>query len=455
MNFEPKDAEQEAGLKFLLKHSYSAMFCDPGWGKTPVSLMGVQILKDAGMIHRTLVLATVDIIYDVWPEEIEKFDNIDLTYAIVHGNERQRMKAMDLDADIYLSNYENVAWLAETYGKKMGIDNLIVDESSKFRNWQNKRFRAIRRVLEQFKRRTILTGTPIPKTYLNLWPQMFIVDAGESLGRSVGGYKLKYFEPCGYKGYDWRLRDGAEDEIDKAIAHRVYRGKRRNTGKLEFYDIEVTIPDDAMKLYRELETEFCAEWKGKDIEIATSAQNTQKFRQIANGAIYIGKGKHRKTEHVHDKKLNALIELIEELQGAPLLLAYEYKSDIEAIAKEIKKRLRFDIVMYGGKKDVRKDVKDRWNKGDIRVLAGQINSLSHGLNMQYGGCNAALFGIPTDYDAFEQFYQRVWRDGQVNPVNVYILIARDTWEEKMAGVLVERGMTQKKFLGKFEKAVMG
>ncbi len=451
-NFSPRGPQLE-GIQRLVEKSFCGLFWDPGRGKTITTLEAFKILRDEGLVKNMLVTATPNIVEDVWPYEIEKFDDLDLTYSLIRGPEEKRKLRWELDADVYLISYQGLYWMYEQYGKAPGFDMFVVDESSKFRNGRltsgrrkkkgmrkpRNAFAAIMKMIPSFKRRVILTGTPIPKGYLNLWPQMYIVDQGQSLGSTMTGYKNKYFVPVGYKGYDSRLRDGAEIEIQDAIAPRIHRAERDNKMPIEFFDLTVRLPPGPRKVYDDLEKEFIAEWKGKTLIAANAAVATAKLRQAANGAIYHDRKKNWTV--IHERKIEALAELIAELQGQPLLIASEFEHDIEMFS-----RAGLKIPRYKGSRAAKADLKKDWDAGRLPTLCGQINSLSHGMNFQYGGYNVLYYGLTFDLDAYEQFYQRVWRDGQEYQVNAYNLVADDTVDEVMLDVLAGRSHTQRTLL---------
>jgi len=462
IDYEPRGPQAE-GIKHLTQKAFCGLFWDPGRGKTITTLMAFQILKDAGLARRLLITASRNICEDVWPEEIEKFNDLNLSYSCMTGSQGRRLDAWNMDADVYMVNYENLWWFKESFGKQLkaeGFDMFVVDESSKFRNGKVKSrrrksktgkkvqrrsaFKAVIGMVPSFKRRVILTGTPIPKGYLNLWPQMYIVDQGRCLGQTMTGYRNKYFSPCGYKGYNWEIRDGAEVEIQEAISDRIHRAERDNSTPIEFFDLSVKAPPEAREAYRELEREFITEWQGKTLIAANAAVATSKLRQAANGAVYYNREKEWTI--IHDRKAEALAELIRELQGSPLLIAYEFGHDYEMMLKHGLK-----IPQYKGSRADKKALKNQWDNGDLPALAGQIDSMSHGLNFQYGGYNVLYYGMTFNLDAYEQFYQRVWRDGQEYQVNAYHLVMEDSVDDVMLDVLDGRSWTQKALLKALKK----
>lgn len=450
--FIPRGPQLE-GIQHMVEKSYAGLFWDPGRGKTITTLQAFKILRDEGLVRNMLVTATPNIVDDVWPSEMEKFDDLDLTYSLMRGTEKKRIEAYNMEADVYLASYQSLHWIMETFGKDAGFDMLVIDESSKFRNGKltsgrrkkkgmrkpRSAFAALLKMLKFFKRRYILTGTPIPKGYLNLWPQMYLCDMGRSLGSTFTGYKNNYFNPSGYMGYDHVLREGADVEIEAAIAPRIHRAERDNSVPIEFFDLSVKLPPGPRKVYDDLEKEFIAEWKGKTLLAANAAVATAKLRQAANGAIYHDREKNWTA--IHERKVEALSELINELQGQPLLIASEFEHDIEMI-----KKFGLKIPRYKGSRSAKAELKKDWDEGRLPALCGQISSLSHGLNFQYGGYNVLYYGLTFNLDDYEQFYQRVWRDGQQQSVIAYNLVADDTIDEVMLEVLASRSKTQKDLL---------
>lgn len=442
-DFVPNPDQME-GLKFLLSRSFGALFWDAGTRKTSTILFAYKILRDLGMVKRMMVTSMINVTDDVWPEEIEKWDDLDVTYAMVRGGARRRMEAFDLDADIYLCNMENIEWLFNTYGRRLGIDMLYVDESSKFRNAKTDRFRALRKMLPHFKRRYIGTATPTPKGYMNLWSQMFIVDQGVCLGDTKTAYKNKYFLPAGFKGKQFVLRDGAEVEIQRAIRDRVHRVEKHLNVKVEFADRMVELPPAVRLAYRELEEEFITEWQSKTLLAVNAAVATAKLRQAANGAIYYESGpKKRQWVEMHRAKIEELKKIIKSLRGEPLLIAYEFEHDYQMM---LKCGLKIPSYSKAKKGAERTKLKNDWNARKLPYLSGQINSISHGLNAQFGGHNVAYYGLTYDLEAYEQLYQRLWRDGQEHDVTAWRIAAVGTVDETMIDVLHVRDADQRTLL---------
>lgn len=452
--FVPNE-NQFAGLSFGMQNSFGAYFWDPGTRKTSTFLMLYNLLRDAGYVKRMLVTSTKNIVTDVWPDEIEKWRDLDLTYAMVAGGgEKRRKNAFDLDADVYLINNTNIPWLVETYGKKTkgvfggraipDIDMLVVDDADEGYRHRNTYFKALKKSLHGFKRRYVGTGTPMPKGYGDLWPMMYLVDRGRALGDNMTAYHLRYFYPSGYRGREWTLRDGADIEIQSAVEHLVHRVEKNLNVTIDWEDRWVELPPKARAAYDELEEEFITEWRGKTLLAANSAIATGKLRQAANGAIYYDRA--RNWVELHREKVNELRAILQELNGQPLLVAYEFEHDYEMMQRC---GLKFPSYSRAQGRH-RTALKDEWNKGKLKCLTGQIQAMSHGLNAQTGGHHLAYYGLTYDLSKFVQFYQRLWRDGQKHDVTAYRIGARHTADEVMMGVLDTRDRSQKNFLGALE-----
>lgn len=449
--FVPNE-NQYAGLSFGMQNSFGAYFWDPGTRKTSTFLMLYNLLRDAGYVNRMLVTSTKNIVTDVWPDEIEKWKDLDLTYAMLAGGgERRRRNAFDLDADVYLINNTNIPWLVDTYGVRTkgvfggraipGIDMLVVDDADEGYRRRNTYFKALKKALHGFKRRYLGTGTPMPHGYEDLWPLMYLVDRGRALGDNITAYHIRYFLPGGYEGKVWSIREGADIEIQTAIEHLVHRVEKDLDVVMHWDDRWVDLPPKARAAYDELEEEFITEWRGRTLLAANSAVATGKLRQAANGAIY--HDREGNWVELHREKVNALKQILHELDGEPLLVAYEFEHDYEMLVKH---GLKFPSYSRA-KGPARTALKDAWNRRELPCLTGQIQAMSHGLNAQSGGHHLAYYGLTYDLAKFVQFFQRLWRDGQKHDVVGYRIGARNTADEVMMGVLNTRDRGQKDFLG--------
>jgi SNF2 family DNA or RNA helicase len=473
--FEPHNYQLE-GIKWLLQKSFAGLFWDPGLGKTSTVLHAFKILKEQNYVDTLIIVAKRRIIYKVWPEEVKKW-RLPFKTMILHGTQEHRHRSMKTKADVYLLNFENLQWFAskhKDWRRRFGRIMFVVDESTKLRNISAKRFKSLRHKLKYFDRRVILTGTPTPNGIMNLYGQMFLLDEGEALGRYIGQFRNKWFHPTGYGGYKWVPNDGAEDEIYKAISHRILRvdGKTANLKlpKLMHVTRSCVLNEEARRLYDSFEDEMLALWKDEMLVAKSAAVLNNKLRQVANGAIYKQPSEFddedrpddqkRKVIEIHGEKIDELIELLEELNGKPALIAYEFTHDRERIAEailsnseDLRRLLPTDkngkpFVPYigGGTKDRdANDYIDMWN-GELPILLGHPESIAHGLNMQgTHGC-VIFFAVPWDLENYLQMIQRVYRQGQKHTVFVYHIVAEDTVDEVVVATIARKNKDQQKLL---------
>ena len=352
--------------------------------------MAFKILKEKGLVNKGLIIAPLRPMRKVWPDEIKKWAEFaDITYTIVHGSNKEA--ALAKDVDVYIINPEGIQWLFDAKRKRPEFDVLIVDESTKFKNSSTQRFKALKHFLPSFSRRWILTGTPVPNGLLDLFGQIYILDLGRSLGRFITHYREEYFIPSGYGGYEWKPQLDAFERIVDQISPLILQlsaDEHLQMPELVFRDLTVSLPPTSRKLYDELEKDFLVQMEsGEEIIALNAAAAGTKLRQIANGALYTD-STHWKP--LHDEKLDALEDLLEELNGHSVLIFYEYKHDYERI------NTRFGGVpnLSGSSGRQFDELCDRFNSGAVRVLCAHPASAGHGLNLQ-GSCHHIVwFGIP-------------------------------------------------------------
>lgn len=447
-----------SAMSFQLTKLNSALFLDPGLGKTSISLAVIKILKNVGKIKGTLLVAPLRVVYGVWPDEIAKWANFQgLTYTIVHGETKDTVWG---DYDIYLINPESLKWLHGELlkglkaGKSCPFNYLLVDESTKFKNHESSRFKYLVDMLPLFKRRSVMTGTPSPKSLLDLWSQIFLVDSGKCLGGNFHKFRNKHFESNDWDKYNWHIKDFADVEIQKAIAPITL-----NMNSIDYLDmpevsynkIEVELPKEAKTLYKQMERDFFAEIEGSEVSAEATAQSSMKCHQIANGVVYedIPENlteeeekafrRNRKELYVHSAKIEALKDLIDELNGKPLLIGYKFKHDLKALRKALG-----DIPYIGSgvtPKETQSLVRE-WNSGSISVLAGHPAAMGHGLNMQSGGNDICFFSLDWDLELYQQFVARIYRQGVKGKVRIHHIIAKETVDEAMMVRLGERASQQ-------------
>lgn len=435
---------QERAIRMLLSQQSGALFLDPGLGKTSTILATFKILKSKGYVSKMLIVAPLRPVYKVWPDEIEKWTNFEgLTYTILHGAEKERN--LTREVDIYIINPEGLLWLFEPKKKRPSFDVLCVDESTKFKNSQSKRFKLLKPLLPSFKRRWILTGTPSPNTIEDLFSQIYILDLGRSLGRFITHFRNQYFVKSGFNLYDWKPRFGADKEIVEKISPLILQLSAEDyleMPELLYVNIPVSLPPDVMSKYRDVEEAFLTELGEGTIIAANAAAAGTKCRQIANGAVYgedTGDAK-RVWYNLHDEKLDALESLREELSGHPILLLYEFKHDQE----KIKARFPDAIDLKDGA--FAKTIDD-FNAGTIPMLIGHPASMGHGLNLQ-GACHHVVwYGITWNLEYYDQAIARVYRQGQKSDkVIVYHIMARDTLDEEVLATLNRKDRSQQELL---------
>lgn len=431
----------------LLSQAAGGLFLDPGLGKTSTVLATFKILKQKKLANKMLIVAPLRPMYKVWPDEIKKWvDFQDLKYAILHGDVKNHN--LECDVDVYLINPEGITWL---FGRpdRPEFDVLVIDESTKFKNSTTQRFKSLKPFLPTFKRRWILTGTPVPNGLEDLFGQIYILDLGRSLGRYITHFRTNYFERVGFSVYDWRPRHGAFQEVVERISPLVLQLSAEEylqMPEIVNSDLMVHLPSTAMTLYREVEDDFITELEGGKLVAANAAVAGIKCRQIANGAVYaeleVDTGKPYSV--IHDEKLDALEDLVEELGGAPLLLLYEFDHDRERILERFPNTPTLGRGISGKKLD---GVIDRFNAGSLPILLGHPASMGHGLNLQ-GSCHhICWFGITWNLEYYDQAIARVYRQGQKSDrVFVYHIIAKDTYDEKVVKALTAKDRTQQGLL---------
>lgn len=449
MEWNP-DPYHVEGVTALIEHPHVGLLWDPGMGKTSTTLTAIAHFRRLEAIRRALIVVPIRPMYLAWPKEIQKWDHLNhLSYSILHGSKKEeRLNSL---SDICLINPEGLKWLITNGGlDKIKCDMLVIDESTKFKDSSSVRFKLLKPHIPRFGRRVILTGEPIPKGYIDLFGQLYIVDQGKSLGKFITHYRTMYFFPAGYGGYDWRLRQGADKEIlekIKDVVHRLDAHDHLEMAELKFNDIEVELDPESRRIYKQFEDDFIATVGDATILSPNAAAVGSKCRQVANGGVYDEFG----TAHpIHDIKTEAIVDLVEELQGQPLLVFYEFKHDLERL-----KRVFPTAPCLTGATGAKLEKMDKdFNAGEIPVLLAHPASAGHGLNLQ-GAChNVCFYGLTWDLDLYHQAYKRVWRQGQKNPwVMVHRIMATKTLDQVVAKTLLSKEGTQDAFLKALKEGV--
>jgi SNF2 family DNA or RNA helicase len=437
---------QQKAVEFLKQHPGAALWLDMGLGKTVITLTALADLKDEGKLPPVLLLSTIRIVQSVWRQEAAKWAHTrGLTFSLVHGSAKERRAALARKADVYLMNFENVKWLHEDVldADKPAFGALVVDESSRVKAHNTKRFKALRRMLPPMVWRWLLTGTPAPNSLLDLWSQMFLLDEGAVLGRTFYHYRQRFFESKDWMGYSYGPRPNAERQIYRAVAPMVMRLDAADfltMPKVQFNTIRLSLPAPARAQYEELERRMFLDLDNMPVEAFNAAALTTKCWQFANGAVYgsnaAAPGAARDWRPVHDGKLDALDEVIEEAQGKPVLVAYWFKSDLE----RLRQRLGAAVPVLQGKHADR--MVDTWNAGGYPVMLAHPQTAAHGLNLQAGGHIMFLFSQMWSLELHLQLIARLARQGQKYPVMVHVPVVSNTVDDVIVEAIAAKQHSQ-------------
>lgn len=417
---------QSFAEQFILDHPEAGLLLDMGMGKTAVSLTAAdKLLYDYFAVRKVLVIAPLKPAKETWPPEIQKWDHLKhLTLSMVLGSVQERIAALNREADIYIINRENVVWLVDYYKAKWPFDMVIIDELSSFKSSKAQRFRALKKVRKYIKRIVGLTGTPSPNGLLDLWPEMYLLDEGKSLGKTLTSYRETYFLPDKRNAstiFSWKLKAGAEEAIYSKLDGLCISMKAADYLQLPerlFLRREVEMSEKAMTIYKTLEKDTLLPFADGDIDAPTAAVLTNKLLQAAGGAAYDENGN---VKYLHEDKLEALDQLIEEANGQPVLVFYAFKHERDRI-----------MARYPEAVDIKEDsVVTRWNKGEVPIMLAHPASAGHGLNLQAGGHIAIWYGLPTSLELYQQANKRLHRPGQKETVLIHHILMKGTYDYKV------------------------
>ena len=455
---------QERSGKFLLENGQAGLLLDPGMGKTSITLAVAKTLLKRKLVKRVLVSAPLRACYDVWPAEVcDWTDFKDLRIALLHGPDKERtLRTLEPEHQICLINPEGVPWLTSSAKrmKALGADMLVIDESSLWKSSTSVRFRALRKYLPSFKRRYILTGTPRPRHYLDLHGQVYLMDMGATLGVYLSHYRNNFFFPTGYQMREWEILPGAAEKIDKLVAPLVLRLDAKDYLKLP-KEMERThrieLPPKARAEYDKIEDGLMSMLFDRPLVDSASARS--KCSQIANGSVYVdsiieedwkAKGA-REVQVVHTAKADALVDLVNELQGEPLLVGIGYHHDVTAI----RKALGYDVPCINSftTRAQAADYIDRWNRGLLTVLLAHPASAGHALNLQkFHARHVAYYDIGDNFDYYDQFFKRVCRQGNKSAfVMRHHFVASNTVDVPKMRNLRNKSTGQRAFLDAMKK----
>lgn len=434
MKYSPHNYQQYA-QDFILENPVSCLMLDMGLGKTVITLTALwELTLDRFDVSKILVIAPKRVAEDTWPRELEKWEHLSgLTASLVLGSREQREAALRKNAFLYIINRENVCWLVENH--RWDFDMIVVDELSSFKSNRAERFKALKKVRPCVSRVVGLTGTPAPNSLLDLWPQIYLLDMGQRLGRFVGGFRDRFFLPDKRNReiiYSYKPKEGAEDAIYRQLSDICISMKA-----VDYLDmperidnrVEVFMNVAEQKKYEDFERDMILELNGETLDAVNAAALSGKLLQMANGAVY---GENHKVLQVHDRKLDALEDLVEAANGKPLLVAYWYKHDLQRIRARFKNARCIDT---------QKDIAD-WNAGKIPLALIHPASAGHGLNLQDGGCVIVWFGLTWSLELYQQLNARLWRQGQKQTVVIHHIITAGTHDEDVMAALEKKDMRQ-------------
>ena len=441
MQYNPHDYQKYV-IEYIEKHPVSAVFLDMGLGKTSITLTAINnLIFDYFAVRKVLVIAPLRVAKNTWSAEINKWDHLnDLKYSIVVGTPAERKNALKADADIYIINRENIPWFTEYMGTAFDFDMVVIDELSSFKNYQAKRFKALMKARPSIKRIVGLTGTPSSNGLMDLFAEFKLLDMGERLGRFIGQYRNSYFMPDKRNGqviFSYKPLPGAEDTIYRKISDITISMKAADhlkMPKLVTTDYEVALSEKEQQKYKELKDNMVLQLSDDEITAANAASLSNKLCQMANGASY---DDDKAVIHVHDRKLDALEDVIESMNGKPVLVAYWFKHDYDRIADKLKAlNIPFE------KLDTTVSI-EKWNNGKIPVALIHPASAGHGLNLQDGGSALVWFGLTWSLELYQQTNARLYRQGQNSDTVVIMHIAaKDTIDEQILKALKKKDSTQ-------------
>lgn len=429
---------QDRMINFIYTTPKCALWAGLGLGKTITTLTAIVDLIDSMAVSKVLIVAPLRVANSVWHKEAVNWQHTKhLKFSIVTGSEKERLAALHKTADVYVINRENVTWIVEHYAKKWPFDMIVLDEASSFKSSSSQRFKALRKTIPFTNRLVELTGTPSPNGLLDIWSQMYLLDCGERLGRSMTAYKQRFFE-AGYNGYSFKPVKSADKIIHKLIDDLII--SLNVDDYLEMPDridtvIRVSLPPSRMVEYKQLEREFLIHINNNEIVAYNAATLAGKLLQFSNGATYTDELKN--WTEIHSAKLDALDDIISENSDENLLIAYNYKTDL------IRLQARYpDAVVL----DKNPDTITQWNKGQIKMLLAHPASAAHGINLQHGGSIIVWFGLNWSLELYQQFNGRLHRQGQTKPVRVVHIVADGCIDDKVMLAIENKAETQQELL---------
>lgn len=435
MKYKPH-SYQEYAIRYIETHPISALLIDMGLGKTSITLTAIRnLLFDSFEVCKVLVIAPLRVAKNTWTDEIKKWEHLNtLTYSLIIGNENERLSALNEQTDIYIINRENVDWLVNKSGYKFDFDMVVIDELSSFKNHQSKRFKSLMKVRPLVKRIVGLTGTPSSNGLMDLFAEFKILDMGKRLGYFIGQYRNTYFKPDKMNGpivYSYKPLPNAENAIYEKISDITVSMKANEYLKMPELltsNYVVELSNSEKNQYDEMKKSLVLEITDGEITASNAASLSNKLCQLSNGAIY---DDEQNIVEIHNRKLEALEDIIESMNGKPLLIAYWYRHDLERI------KSRFSVREIKTNEDI-----SDWNDGKIPVALIHPASAGHGLNLQNGGSTLVWFGLTWSLELYQQTNARLYRQGQKNTVVIQHIITKGTIDEQILKALQKKNKTQ-------------
>lgn len=440
MIYEPYPYQQYCAAR-IVADAAVGLFLDMGLGKTVITLDAINTLRyDRWAVQRVLIIAPKKVAEGTWTKEAQKWEHLrHLRISAVLGSQQKRLRALATPADIYVINRDNVAWLVDYFKNAWPFDMVVLDESSSFKNSQSKRFKALKLVRSRINRLVELTGTPASNGLVDLWAQIYLLDGGARLGRTLGQYRERFFDPdkrSRTQIFSYTPKDGSMEYIQQAIGDICVSMKAEDYLNLPdrmFDDVPVVLDDKARKAYRQLERDLLLELDEGQITAASAGVLTGKLLQLCNGAVY---DSEKRPLAIHNCKVEAFLEVLEQLNGQHCLVFYNFQHDRDRLLAALEP-LGLRVRVYQNAAD-----EDAWNAGEIDVLLAHPASCAYGLNLQNGGHHIVWFGLTWSLEQYEQANKRLHRQGQRHPVIVHHLVVQGGMDEDVIDSLRAKGDTQ-------------
>lgn len=435
MKYNPHEYQSYA-TDFILSHPISAVFLEMGLGKSVITLSAIfDLCLDSFLVCKVLVIAPLRVARDTWPSEIKKWEHLKgLSYSVAVGTEKERIDALMTRSTMYIINRENVDWLVNKSGIPFDFDMVVIDELSSFKSYGAKRFKSLLKVRPSVNRIVGLTGTPSSNGLMDLWAEFRILDLGQRLGRYITHYRNTYFTPDKRNAqiiFSYKPLPGAEDKIYSQISDITISMKSIDYLKMPeciVNEMSVSLNEKEWNIYSKFKDDMVTKLGDEEIDAVNAAVLSGKLLQMANGAVY---DSENKTHIIHDKKLDALEDLIEGANGKPVLVAYWFKHDLERIKN------RFPVRQIKASKDI-----EDWNDGNIPIAVIHPASAGHGLNLQSGGSTLIWFGLTWSLELYQQTNARLYRQGQNETVIIHHIITKGTIDEDVMTALTKKEETQ-------------